>query len=73
MSNKNKKIWKKSSWIKDVNHKHKDKLSRIVDKMQVVPLGPKRVKLSEINNFKSNWQNVQRVVNDKRVITEQKH
>ena len=42
--------------------------------MQVVPLGPKRVKLSEINNFKNNWQNVQRkkketIVNTQRAET----
>ena len=30
--------------------------------MQVVPLGRERVKLSEINNFKSNWQHVQHKV-----------
>ena len=34
--------------------------------MQVVPFGAKRVNLSEINNFKSNWQHVQPKANDQR-------
>ena len=38
--------------------------------MQVVPLGPKRDKLSEINDFKSNWQHVQPKVNNKREETD---
>ena len=33
--------------------------------MQVVPLGPKRVKLSEINDYKSSWQHVQPKVSNK--------
>ena len=66
MSNKNKKPGKNSTWINDLNHKHQEELSRVVHKMQVVPLGLKWVKLSEINNFKSNWQYVQHKVNDKR-------
>ena len=37
--------------------------------MQVVPLSPKRVKLPEIKNFKSNWQHVQSKVNNKREET----
>ena len=37
--------------------------------MQAVPLCPKRVKLSEINNFKSNWQDVQHKVNNEREET----
>ena len=37
--------------------------------MQVVPLGPKRVELSEINNFKSIWQHVQPKVNNRREET----
>ena len=32
--------------------------------MQVVPLGPKRVKLSEFNDYKSNWKDVQHEVNN---------
>ena len=32
--------------------------------MQVVPLGPKRVKLSELNDFKNNWKDVQHKVNN---------
>ena len=37
--------------------------------MQVVPLGPKRVKLSECNDYKSNWQDVQHEINDQREET----
>ena len=53
MSNKNKKIWKNSTWINDLNHEHQKEISKVVVKMEVVPLGPKRVKLSEINDFKT--------------------
>ena len=52
------------TWINDLNYEHQKELSKEVDKMQVVPLGPKRVKLSEINNFKRNWQDVQPKVNN---------
>ena len=34
--------------------------------MQVVRLGRKRVKLSEFNDYKSNWQDVQHKVNNQR-------
>ena len=34
--------------------------------MQVVPLGPKRVILSEINDYKSNWKDVQHKVNNEK-------
>ena len=37
--------------------------------MQVVPLGRKRVKLSEINSCKSNWQDIQHKVNNQREET----
>ena len=37
--------------------------------MQVVPLGPMRVKLSDINNFNSNWQHVPHKVNNQREET----
>ena len=63
MSNKNKKTWKNSIWINDLNHEHQKELSKIVDKMQVVPLGPKRVKLSECNDYKNSWKKIQN--NDK--------
>ena len=53
---------KNSTWINDLYHEHQKELSKVVDKMQVVPLGPKRVKLSEINDYKSNWQDVQHKV-----------
>ena len=36
--------------------------------MQVVPLGPRRVKLSEINNFKKNWKHVQPKASNKREV-----
>ena len=43
--------------------------------MQVVPLGPKIVQISEFNDYKSNWKDVQHKVNNKQEITikEQKH
>ena len=63
MFNKNIKIGKKSTWINDLNHQHQKELSRVVDKMQVVPLGPKRVKLSEFNDYNDNWKEVQHKVN----------
>ena len=62
-------LGKKSTRYSDLNHKHKEELPRIVHKMQVVPFGSKRVKLSEIYNFKSNWQHVQHKVNNKREDT----
>ena len=34
--------------------------------MQVVSLGPKRVKISEINDYKNNWKDVQHKVNNQR-------
>ena len=34
--------------------------------MQVVPLGPKRFKLSDINDYKSNCQDIQYKVNNQR-------
>ena len=37
--------------------------------MQVVPLGPKREKLSEITDYKSNLQHVQPKVNGQRQET----
>ena len=55
-----------STWINDSNHEHQKELSKVVNKMQVVPLGPKRVKLSELNDYKSNWQDVQHKVNNQR-------
>ena len=64
MSNKNKKTRKKLTWINDLNHQHQKALSRAVDKMQVVPLGPKRVKLLESNDYKSKWKDIQHKVNN---------
>ena len=55
---------KYSTWINDLNHEHQKKLSKVVDKMQVIPLGPQRVKFPEIDNFQSNWQDVQHKVNN---------
>ena len=37
--------------------------------MQVVPLGPKGVKLSEINDYKGNCQHVQPKINNHREET----
>ena len=37
--------------------------------MQLVLLGPKRVKLSEIEDYKSNWQHIQPKVNDQKEET----
>ena len=37
--------------------------------MKVVPLGPERVKLTEINNFERNWQYIQSKVNNRREET----
>ena len=37
--------------------------------MQVVPFDPKKINLSEIINFKSNWQNLQHKVNYQREET----
>ena len=37
--------------------------------MQVVPLGPKRVKLSEIKEYKSNCQHIYPKVNNQREET----
>ena len=59
MSNKKKGPGKNSTWINDLNHEHQKELSKVVNKMQVVPLGPKRVKLSEFNDYKNNWKDVQ--------------
>ena len=53
MSNKNKNIWKYYTWIFNAS----------------VTLGPKRVQLSEIKEFKSDWQHVQPKVNDQRKQT----
>ena len=69
MSNKSKKTWKNSTWIDDLNDEHKKEVSKVVDKIQFVPLGPKRVKLSEIHDNKSNWQYVQPKVNNQREET----
>ena len=66
MSNKNKKTWKYSTWINDLHHEYKKEVSKVVDKMQVVPLGRKRVKLSEINDYRGNWQHGQHKVNNQR-------
>ena len=46
--------------------------------MQVVPLGPKRVQLSELTDYKTNWQDVQHKVNNqqegtKKTIKEEIH
>ena len=66
---KTKKTGKKPTWYNDLNHKHKEELSTVVHKIQVVPLSPKRGKLSETNNFKSSWQYVQHKVNNQREQT----
>ena len=50
---------KNSACINDLNHEHQKELSKVVNKMQVVPLGSRRAKLSEIKDYKSNWQHVQ--------------
>ena len=55
---------KNSTWINDINHQHQNELSRVVDKMQVVPLGPKRVKLSECIDYKNSWKHVEHIVNN---------
>ena len=34
--------------------------------MQVVPLSPKRVKLSDINDYTSNWQHIHPKINVQR-------
>ena len=53
---------KNSTWISDLNHQHQKDLSKVVSKMKVVPLGPKRIKLSEFNDNKNNWKDVQHKV-----------
>ena len=60
---------KNSTWIKDLSYEHQKDLSKVVNKMQVIPLGPKRVKLSENNNYKSNWQDIQHKVNNQQEDT----
>ena len=55
---------KKSRWINDLNHQHQKELSRVLDKMQVVPLGTTRVKLSESTDYKNNQKDVQHKVNN---------
>ena len=62
MSDKNKKTGNNSTLINDLNHENQKELSKVVNKMQVVPLDPKRVKLSEINDYKIKWQDVQQKV-----------
>ena len=58
-----------STWINDLNHEHQKEFSKVFDKIQVVPLGPKRFKLSQINDYKSIWQDVQYKVNNQREET----
>ena len=41
---------KNSIWINDLDHEHQKEPSKVDNKMQVVPLGPNRVKLSEIKD-----------------------
>ena len=60
---------KNSTWLNDLNHDHQKELSKVANKMEVVPLGPKRVNFSEINDYKSNWQHVHPKVNDQREET----
>ena len=50
---------KNSTWIYDLNHQHQKELSKVVNKIQDVPLVPKRVKLSEYNDYKNSWKHVQ--------------
>ena len=69
MSNKKKRPGKNSTWINDLNHEHQKELSKVVNKTQVVPLGPKRVTLQWIKDFKSNWQHVHPKVNNQREET----
>ena len=42
-----------STWINDLNDEDKKQIYKVQDKMKMVPLGSKRVKLSEVNNYKS--------------------
>ena len=63
---------KNSTWINDLNHQQQKGLSKVVDKMQVVSRGLKRLKLSEINDYKNNWQNVKHKVNNQREETKNK-
>ena len=55
---------KSSTWINNLNHKHQNELSKVVGKMQVIQLGPKRVKLSDFNDYKNSWEDVQHKVNN---------
>ena len=57
---------KNSTRINDLNHQHQKELSRVVDKMQVVPLGSKRVKLSECIDHKNSWKHVEHRVNNQK-------
>ena len=59
---------KNSTWTNGFNHGHLKELSKVVDKMQVVPLGPKRVKLSQIKDYKV----IGNMFNLKLIIKEQK-
>ena len=55
---------KNSTWINDLNYQHQKELSRVVNKVLIVPLGPKWVKLSEFNDYLNNWKDVQHKVNN---------
>ena len=52
-----------STWINELNQEHQKELSKAVGKMEVVPLGQKIDKLSQIKDYKSSWQHVQPQVN----------
>ena len=57
---------KNSTRHDDLNTEHQKELSKVVHKMEVVPLGPKRVKLSQIKDYKSNWQHIEPQANDEK-------
>ena len=46
---------KNSTWVNDLFPEHQKEQSKVVHKMEVVPLRPKRVKRSQIKDYQNNW------------------
>ena len=55
-----------STWINKLNTEHQKEQSKVVDKMEVLPLDQKRVKLSQIMECKSIWQHIEPQVNNQK-------
>ena len=57
-----------STWINDLFPEYQKEMSKVVNRMKIISLGPKRVKLSQFNDYNSNWQILKYMIKKREIL-----